>query len=234
MPFKSEAQRKWMWANDPKMAQRWADHTPKGTKLPEYVSDEKEEKEKKAHFEGFCSRASEYGLNKQAAEELYKLARPLGDIPEGPGPDMMLQALNQLASARAMVRPTEDTLDKYELSRGGFQSGLKRIIDKSQDDEKYNLSANAPDPRVQGGIGALLGGLAGAGVDKLTGEESVLNRLMHAGGGALLGGLVGAGKGMLEKKNYGQTAKLLKQYGMLNPQLLRQAYPLLADEYSFK
>ncbi len=25
MPFKSEKQRKWMWANDPEMAQRWAD-----------------------------------------------------------------------------------------------------------------------------------------------------------------------------------------------------------------
>jgi hypothetical protein len=23
MPFKSEKQRKWMWANDPKMAARW-------------------------------------------------------------------------------------------------------------------------------------------------------------------------------------------------------------------
>jgi hypothetical protein len=71
MPFKSEAQRRWMWANDPKMAQRWADHTPKGTDLPKYVSDEKE-KEKKAHFEGFCDQAAEFGLDKQASEELYK------------------------------------------------------------------------------------------------------------------------------------------------------------------
>ena len=23
MPFKSEKQRKWMWANDPKMAKKW-------------------------------------------------------------------------------------------------------------------------------------------------------------------------------------------------------------------
>jgi hypothetical protein len=233
MPFKSEAQRRWMWANDPKMAQRWADHTPKGADLPKYVSDEKE-KEKKAHFEGFCDRAAEFGLDKQASEEMYKLARPLGDIPEGPGPDMMLQALNQLASARAMVRPTEDTLDTYGLSRGGFQSSLKRIIDKTQDEEKYNLSDNAPDPRVQGGVGAALGALAGLGVNKAVGESDILHNLLYAGGGALLGGLAGAGKGALERRNYGQTAKLLKQYGMLHPQLLRQAYPLLADEYSFK
>lgn len=33
MPFKSESQRKWMWANNPEMAKKWQAHTPKG-KLP--------------------------------------------------------------------------------------------------------------------------------------------------------------------------------------------------------
>ena len=32
MPFKSEKQRKWMWANDPDMAQRWEDEEKKGKK----------------------------------------------------------------------------------------------------------------------------------------------------------------------------------------------------------
>lgn len=36
MPFKSKAQRRWMYANDPKMASRWEKETPKG-KLPEKV-----------------------------------------------------------------------------------------------------------------------------------------------------------------------------------------------------
>ncbi len=44
MPMRSKAQRKWMWANKPEMAQKWEDHTPKGAKLPEHVSQE----EKKA------------------------------------------------------------------------------------------------------------------------------------------------------------------------------------------
>lgn len=34
MPFKSKAQRKWMWANNPEMAKRWEKETPKGKKLP--------------------------------------------------------------------------------------------------------------------------------------------------------------------------------------------------------
>lgn len=37
MPFKSKAQRAWMYANHPAMASRWAAHTPKGKKLPKRV-----------------------------------------------------------------------------------------------------------------------------------------------------------------------------------------------------
>lgn len=37
MPFKSEAQRRWMYANEPEMAKRWEKETPKGKKLPEKV-----------------------------------------------------------------------------------------------------------------------------------------------------------------------------------------------------
>lgn len=37
MPFKSDAQRRWMYANHPQMAKRWQEHTPKGKDLPEHV-----------------------------------------------------------------------------------------------------------------------------------------------------------------------------------------------------
>lgn len=37
MPFKSEKQRRWMYANHPEMAKRWQKHTPKNSKLPESV-----------------------------------------------------------------------------------------------------------------------------------------------------------------------------------------------------
>lgn len=40
MPFKSADQRRWMYANDPKMAKRWEKHTPKG-KLPKRVKKKK-------------------------------------------------------------------------------------------------------------------------------------------------------------------------------------------------
>ena len=39
MPFKSQAQRKWMYAKHPEMAQQWEEHTPKGKPLPKKVKD---------------------------------------------------------------------------------------------------------------------------------------------------------------------------------------------------
>lgn len=36
MPFRSQAQRAWMYANKPAMAKRWQSETPKG-KLPKKV-----------------------------------------------------------------------------------------------------------------------------------------------------------------------------------------------------
>ncbi len=41
MPFKSEAQRKWMLANKPEMAKEWASATPDGAKLPARVGEKK-------------------------------------------------------------------------------------------------------------------------------------------------------------------------------------------------
>lgn len=38
MPFRSEAQRRWMYANKPEMAKRWASKTPKGKDLPARVA----------------------------------------------------------------------------------------------------------------------------------------------------------------------------------------------------
>lgn len=39
MPFKSVAQRKWMWAKHPRMASQWAKHTPPNVELPEKVEN---------------------------------------------------------------------------------------------------------------------------------------------------------------------------------------------------
>ena len=41
MPFKSTAQRKWMYSNKPEMAKRWEKETPKGKPLPKKAPKKK-------------------------------------------------------------------------------------------------------------------------------------------------------------------------------------------------
>lgn len=44
MPFKSKAQRAWMYSNEPEMAKEWEAHTPKGKQLPKKVTKKKGKK----------------------------------------------------------------------------------------------------------------------------------------------------------------------------------------------
>lgn len=46
MPFKSKAQKRWMYANYPEMAKRWQKHTKDESKLPERKSVRKKNKKK--------------------------------------------------------------------------------------------------------------------------------------------------------------------------------------------
>lgn len=50
MPFRSQAQRAWMYANNPDMARRWEEHTPKGSNLPEHVKKDQKNPVRQ-HFE---------------------------------------------------------------------------------------------------------------------------------------------------------------------------------------
>jgi hypothetical protein len=47
MPFKSEAQKGWMYANHPQMAKQWQEHTPTGKKLPAKLKKAQKSKGKK-------------------------------------------------------------------------------------------------------------------------------------------------------------------------------------------
>jgi hypothetical protein len=47
MPFKSKAEARWMFANKPAMAKRWAKETPSIKKLPEKVKKKKSKPKKK-------------------------------------------------------------------------------------------------------------------------------------------------------------------------------------------
>lgn len=61
MPFRSEAQRRYLFSQHPEVAREFADATPKGKKLPEHV--------KKSCLRGAADALDRFGF-KQAAEEL--------------------------------------------------------------------------------------------------------------------------------------------------------------------
>lgn len=88
MPFKSNAQRRWMYANHPTIAKRWSKHTPKTTKLPEYIKSEKTANmttQQQAYINGFVKRASQHGLSDYQAIELLKESGALGDLMNSAG-----------------------------------------------------------------------------------------------------------------------------------------------------
>jgi len=61
MPFRSESQRRFMYARHPEMAKEWQEHTPEGAKLPEKL--------KHSHALGAADALSRFGF-KTAGEEI--------------------------------------------------------------------------------------------------------------------------------------------------------------------
>jgi hypothetical protein len=61
MPFKSDAQRRFMYAQHPGVAKRWERHTPKGKKLPARKKEAAQDR-RQAFKVGFLRRLAEEGL----------------------------------------------------------------------------------------------------------------------------------------------------------------------------
>lgn len=150
------------------------------------------------------------------------MSRGLGNVPTGVGPQQMNAALAQLGQARALVDPS-GTLQEKGLSRGDFDKKITELADR--DEDKYNFSDMRKDPKSNSIIKGLLGAIAGGGLGYLGGG------LGGGLAGAGIGGAGGAGLGYLgaenENRKLHDTAKVLKEYGLLKPEYLRQALPLL-------
>ena len=85
MPFKSEKQRKWMWANDPEMAQKWEDEEKVRETIRNLLKQELSEldEEKKRDYK---AEYKKYGSSKKAKKyraELNKYNRQKGTYGNG-------------------------------------------------------------------------------------------------------------------------------------------------------
>ena len=169
---------------------------------------------------------SEQPKRRKQAEKT-AMPRRLQDIPDGAGPDQIADAVMRYNQLRTLVRPSDETLKGYGLSRGAFQNSLRRITSHSQGKDRFELGQVAPNPKLHAALAGLAGlaGVGGAGY--LGGLDTALAAVPIAGAG------VGAAyvNAAVKREGVKRTAKLMKQYGLLNPQVLRQAYPLLGDDY---
>ena len=147
----------------------------------------------------------------------------LKSVPVGAGPQQMQHALGMLNIARASVNP-KDAIAAEGISRKGFENTLDILANKKND--KYEFSSLKKDPKKRSAILGLLGALSGGLAGKLTGQG-----LASSLGLAAAGGLGGAGYGYLDaashNKNLAGTANILRAYGLLKPEYLRSAMPLL-------
>ena len=159
--------------------------------------------------------------------EKISMPRGLGELPQGAGPDQIADAIMRFNQLRTLVRPTDETLRGHNLSRKGFQGSLRKITAHSQGKDRFDLQSVAPNPKLRAALAGLAGLGAAGGLAYTGNTEAALGALPAtalAAGGAYL-------HGQQERGDVLNTAKLMKQYGLLKPKLLQQAYPLLGDGY---
>lgn len=177
------------------------------------------EMEKQATIKKVAARVSDALRDNTARTVSVKSAKSQGisNIPMGPGPDQMAEAMRLLGTAKALGQPTDAELKNRRIKRPTFESALRRMRGKER---LSDGRANKPLRMVGGG---LAGAAVMGGSDRLSTAEKLI--------GALIGGSVGAYGGKLSadytNRNVVKAMKILKDRGILTPELLREAMPLL-------
>ena len=105
MPFKSEKQRKWMWANEPEIAEEW---------------EEKEKNEIKI-----------MKLNRRQLRRIIREARVLSRAPESmawPRGGQEETRLNAGVAGGVLRGRIQEEISKYELEEYGLQPGARVVL----------------------------------------------------------------------------------------------------------
>lgn len=102
MPFKSEAQRRYLWATNPTVAREMAHKTPKGTKLPYHVSP------RMAALDKVAKRVSTKGSPPWERPSPAKKSKKLTPA----------QRARAKAAARRSGRPYPNLVDNMRAARG--------------------------------------------------------------------------------------------------------------------
>lgn len=90
MPFVSQQQRRWMYANEPEMAKRWEKETPKGKKLPNRVGKEQQGGLYNTNPVGYIDSTLNANRNLNFVKRLYEKNTPSIQLPNQPYPSTHL------------------------------------------------------------------------------------------------------------------------------------------------
>lgn len=160
MPFKSKAQQKWMFANHPDMAKRWAEHTPDIKELPETVKTAAElgryvaQMQKEAiNFGGlirsFAGNAVKAPTLLNAAEKTFASAAPAAARAAAPSAAAAASAARSAARAQAAAAARAARATK----------GLPNVGTEMEN----IMAAGQGVKRVASGVGGYFKDLAGYG-----------------------------------------------------------------------
>lgn len=166
MPFKSQAQRDWMYANHPEMANRWEAHTPKGKKLPKHVK-------KKASFIELSSL-----LEKQADKDGPPNYRPATELAQSCGACQFFKA--GLCSKYGQPVDTNYVCDAYQSHDIGSGDDNFHALSKP-----LGLENNQPIAHIGEGAGltpdqAFKAGFLMRCIDEKLTDDQILERITFA------------------------------------------------------
>ena len=164
MPFKSKAQQKWMFANHPDMAKRWAEHTPDIKELPETVKTAAElgqhvaQMQKEAInfgglFRSFAGNAVKAPTLLNAAERTFGSAAPA--VAHAAAPSAAAAA----SAARSAARAQAAAAARAQAAAARAAKALPNVGTTTEN----IMAAGQGVKRVASGVGGYFKDLAGYG-----------------------------------------------------------------------
>ena len=181
MPFVSESQRGWMWANKPEMAKEWQEHTPKGKKLPKRVKKEAED------------------MSTSLCSLLYKSA---SDTQNAGIPARMIRSfLPGFGERRESFTPDEEQQIDEKSNRW-----MPDIVQTDSTPIPNMMSS----PKKQGILAALLAGIPAAGVGYMASPAGYKGIAAGVGGG-LAGLLAGLARWHGQNKEHSHIQEVMRR-----------------------
>jgi hypothetical protein len=147
MPFRSEKQRRFLWAAHPDIAKRWAHEYPTKKKLPMYVSDKNKPESKETTNKQSAARSSALDIydqiRKKAAVTEVKVVQPPSDKPTeaGENPPTVTKTTGKSCGHDNKPKQPESTGNSVNSIMAKLSAVLSQPIMQALENERAELEA---------------------------------------------------------------------------------------------